>query len=128
MLVNGQALLDMAGQESTRENAEGGNINGSSPLCSCGQNLEHGYKTSIIVYGHQSRGEVMMDIRAVKIVSMGSLKILIISYSQYIVKNCMPHIRCELLLHLINECISKKIRGNTWHSTVTSTSRVNLRF
>ena len=60
MLVNGQAVLDMAGQESTRENAEGGNINGSSPLCSCGQNLEHGYKTSIGVYGHQSRGEVMM--------------------------------------------------------------------
>ena len=72
MLVSGQAVLDMAGQESARENVEGGNINESSPLCSCGQNLEHGYKTSIVVYGHQSRGEVMMDIRPVKTVSMGS--------------------------------------------------------
>ena len=60
MLVSEQAALDMAGQESTRENVEGGKINGSSPLCSCGKNLEHGYKTSIIVYGHRSRKEVMM--------------------------------------------------------------------
>ncbi|EMS52095.1 hypothetical protein TRIUR3_29319 [Triticum urartu] len=60
------AVLDMAGQESTRKNAKEGIINGSSPLCSCGQNLEHGYKTSIIVYGHQSRGEVMMDIKGVE--------------------------------------------------------------
>ena len=109
MLVSGQAVLDMAGQESARENVEGGNINESSPLCSCGKNLEHGYKTSIIVYGHQSRGEVMMDIRPVKTVSMGSQTILIISYSQYIVKNCMPHVRCELLCYLIIEFISKKI-------------------
>ena len=50
------------------------------------QNLEHGYKTSIIVYGHQSKGEVMMDIKGVETVSMGSLKILIMTYTQYKVK------------------------------------------
>ena len=66
------------------------------------------------------------DDGGVETVSMGSLNILVITYTQYIVKNRMTHISCELLWYLINECISLKIYGNTRHSTITSTSRVNL--